>query len=191
MNIKRFSEITGRTIEILPGQTHYGYGLSDYEDLWDIQDWLNNGSYQGTTIHFYGSYIYFLQGNFNISKVILYKYLPGSCCKIITAFSISAINLYNLQIIGSNLNVISQDKKLTCYYPEQFEIIMKENESVVFIDDDLVYFTAWVEEGVVNDKITGDYRYYDKIIVKDKKGNIIYEEVGTLNQMIDGSWWIS
>ncbi|MEE0441884.1 MAG: hypothetical protein UDG84_05670 [Thomasclavelia sp.] len=191
MNIKRFSEITGRTIEILPGQTHYGYGLSDYEDLWDIQDWLNNGSYHGTTIHFYGSYIYFLQGNFNISKVILYKYLPGSCCKIITAFSISAINLYNLQIIGSNLNVISQDKKLTCYYPEQFEIIMKENESVVFIDDDLVYFTAWVEEGVVNDKITGDYRYYDKIIVKDKKGNIIYEEVGTLNQMIDGSWWIS
>ena len=191
MNIKRFSEITGRTIEILLGQTCYGYSLSDYEDLWDIQDWLNNGSYQGTTIHFYGSYIYFLQGNFNISKVILYKYLPGSCCKIITAFSISAINLYNLQIIGSNLNVISQDKKITCYYPEQFEIIMKENESVVFIDDDLVYFTAWVEEGVVNDKITGDYRYYDKIIVKDKKGNIIYEEVGTLNQMIDGSWWIS
>lgn len=58
---------------------------------------------------------------------------------------------------------------------------MKENENVVFIDDDLIYFTAWIEEGVVN----------DKIIVKDKKGNIIYEKVGTLNQMIDGSWWIS
>lgn len=68
---------------------------------------------------------------------------------------------------------------------------MKENENVVFIDDDLIYFTAWIEEGVVNDKITGDYRYYDKIIVKDKKGNIIYEKVGTLNQMIDGSWWVS
>lgn len=131
--------------------------------------------------YFYNGYIYFLQGNFNIDKIILYKYLPGSCCKIITAFSISAINLYNLQIIGSNLNVISQDKKLTCYYPEQFEISMKENENVVFIDDDLIYFTAWIEEGVVN----------DKIIVKDKKGNIIYEKVGTLNQMIDGSWWIS
>ena len=51
MNIKRFSEIAGRTIEILPGQTRYGYGLSDYEDLWDIQDWLNNGGYQGSTIH--------------------------------------------------------------------------------------------------------------------------------------------
>lgn len=36
MNIKRFSEIAGRTIEILPGQTRYGYSLSDYEDLWDI-----------------------------------------------------------------------------------------------------------------------------------------------------------
>lgn len=58
---------------------------------------------------------------------------------------------------------------------------MKENENVVFIDDDLIYFTAWIEEGVVN----------DKIIVKDKKGNIIYEKVGTLNQMIDGSWWVS
>lgn len=77
--------------------------------------------------------------------------------------------------------MISQDKKLTCYYPEQFEISMKENENVVFIDDDLIYFTAWIEEGVVN----------DKIIVKDKKGNIIYEKVGTLNQMIDGSWWVS
>ncbi len=77
--------------------------------------------------------------------------------------------------------MISQDKKLTCYYPEQFEISMKENENVVFIDDDLIYFTAWIEEGVVN----------DKIIVKDKKGNIIYEKVGTFNQMIDGSWWIS
>lgn len=131
--------------------------------------------------YFYDGYIYFLQGNFNIDKIILYKYLPGSCCKIITAFSISAINLYNFQIIGSNLNVISQDKKLTCYYPEQFEISMKENENVVFIDDDLIYFTAWIEEGVVN----------DKIIVKNKKGNIIYEKVGTLNQMIDGSWWIS
>ena len=74
--------------------------------------------------------------------------------------------------------MISQDKKLTCYYPEQFEISMKENENVVFIDDDLIYFTAWIEEGVVN----------DKIIVKDKKGNIIYEKVGTFNQMIDGSW---
>ena len=141
--------------------------------------------------YFYDGYIYFLQGNFNIDKIILYKYLPGSCCKIITDFSISAINLYNFQIIGSNLNVISQDKKLTCYYPEQFEISMKENENVVFIDDDLIYFTAWIEEGVVNDKITYDYRYYDKIIVKDKKGNIIYEKVGTLNQMIDGSWWVS
>lgn len=77
--------------------------------------------------------------------------------------------------------MISQDKKLTCYYPEQFEISMKENENVVFIDDDLIYFTAWIEEGVVN----------DKIIVKDKKGNIIYEKVGTFNQMIDGSWWVS
>ena len=131
--------------------------------------------------YFYDGYIYFLQGNFNIDKIILYKYLPGSCCKIITAFSISAINLYNFQIIGSNLNVISQDKKLTCYYPEQFEISMKENENVVFIDDDLIYFTAWIEEGVVN----------DKIIVKNKKGNIIYEKVGTFNQMIDGSWWVS
>lgn len=56
MNIKRFSEIAGRTIEILPEQTRYGYSLSDYEDLWDIQDWLNNGGYQGSTIHFYDLY---------------------------------------------------------------------------------------------------------------------------------------
>ena len=68
---------------------------------------------------------------------------------------------------------------------------MEENESVVFIDDDLVYFNAWIEEEIVNDTITCDYRYYDKIVVKDKKGNIIFEELGTLNQMIDGSWWIS
>ena len=38
--------------------------------------------------------------------------------------------------------------------------------NVVFIDDDLIYFTAWIEEGVVNDKITYDYRYLKFVTMK-------------------------
>ena len=69
----------------------------------------------------------------------------------------------------------------------------KALESVIFIEDGKVYIEAWIEEGWddENNCATDDYKYYDKIIVKDFAGNKISEEVGCLNKGPDGNWWIS
>ena len=58
---------------------------------------------------------------------------------------------------------------------------------------DRVYIEAWIEEGWDDENNCGtdDYKYYDKIIVKDFAGNKISEEVGCLNKGPDGNWWIS
>ncbi len=42
-----------------------------------------------------------------------------------------------------------------------------------------------------NDKITNDYSYYEKILIKDTTGNLISEEIGSLTQFPDGKWRIS
>ena len=75
----------------------------------------------------------------------------------------------------------------------EFFFPLKHNESVIFIEDGKVYIEAWIEEGWddENNCATDDYKYYDKIIVKDFAGNKISEEVGCLNKGPDGNWWIS
>ena len=215
MKIKRCKEVKGRSLQLIDGQSRYAFSLSDYEEFWDMKDWLKQGGYQGATIHFYDltnrnvytpfekkknvlyaspyiqdEYIYFLQGDFNSNKISLYKYLPEKSCEVIHELSIQDVNLYNLSIIGNELHIVSQDEAFISYYPEQFEISLNPNESVAFIDQDHIYLTAWIEEGVKNDTITSDYKYYEKMIVKDKKGNILLEELGNLQQMPDGYWWV-
>ena len=56
-----------------------------------------------------------------------------------------------------------------------------------------VYLSAWIEEGWddENDCASEEYKYYEKVIVRDFNGNILSEELGSLNQCEDGSWWIS
>jgi hypothetical protein len=61
------------------------------------------------------------------------------------------------------------------------------------IDNGKVYIDAWIEEGWddENDCATDDYKYYGKVIVKDFQGNVISEEIGSLYQGQDGTWWIA
>ena len=87
--------------------------------------------------------------------------------------------------------ITSQDESFVCYYPEAFEIKLEINESVLCINDDKIYISAWIEEGIENDEITNDYSYYEKILIKDTAGNVISEEIGSLTQFPDGKWRIS
>ena len=89
------------------------------------------------------------------------------------------------------MHITSQDESFVCYYPEAFEIKLDVNESIICIDDEKIYLSAWIEEVVENDEITKDYSYYEKIRVKDKAGNLISEEIGSLTQFPDGKWRIS
>ena len=56
---------------------------------------------------------------------------------------------------------------------------------------DKIYLNELVEEGVVENQLTNDYKYYDKLIVMDYKGNVISERKGSLSKYPNGKWYLS
>ena len=48
-----------------------------------------------------------------------------------------------------------------------------------------------MEEGVVEDQLTNDYKYYDKLIVMDYEGNVVSERKGSLSKYPNGKWYLS
>ena len=216
MNIERLPIVKGITPNLLDGTDRYAYGLSDFADPWDLKEWQERGGYQGSVIYLYDLYenkvyvpfekkknvlylkpifyddmIYFLQIDYDNQKINLYRTSSSVALEKVTDLSIDEVDFYNLGLIGESVHIISQDESFVCYYPEAFEIKLEGNESVVCVDDDRIYIYKWVEEGVENDEITACYSYYEKIIIKDKKGKLISEEIGALTQFPDGKWRIS
>lgn len=216
MDIIRLPIINGITPDLLNGTERYAYGLSDFTDSWELKDWQEHGGYQGSVLYLYDlqeskvyipfkkkknviyqmplfsdGMIYFLQVDYDDNKVNLYRVSSSLELEKITDLSIDEVNLYNIGLIGEGVHITSQDESFVCYYPESFEIKLETNESVLCIDDEKIYISVWIEEGVENDEITKDYSYYEKIRVKDKSGNLISEEIGSLTQFPDGKWRIS
>lgn len=217
MDIKRCGSVSGMYYELIPGQKRYGFGHSDSEEFYEIPDWENAGGYQGATIHFldfdtglvhtpfdkkrnvcYGNpvyfdaFIYFLQGDFNRKEVLLFRYLPEKCRECVCRLNMDDISLYNLCLVaGDQIYVVSQENQLAGYYPVRFDCPMEPNESIVCIEKGRLYISAWVEEGIENGRITDQYRYYEKLIIKDFQGNIISEEIGNLTLFPDGNWWLT
>ena len=100
---------------------------------------------------------------------------------------------HNLRIIGEDVYIVSEDDEFVSYYPESFRFSKGVNESVSMIAEQKVYLSAWVEEGWDDDNncATEEYKYYEKMIVRDFKGNVLSETIGSLQQHPDGTWWIS
>lgn len=216
MNMIRMPIINGITPTLLKGTDRYAYGLSDFENAWDLEDWQENGGYQGSVLYlydlyenkiyipfekrknvlyqeplFYNDMIYFLQIDYDNQKINLYHLSSSKPLEKVTDFSIGEVNLYNLGLTGEKVHITSQDVSFISYYPERFEIKLEPNESVICIADGKIYINAWIEEGVENDEITNNYSYYEKILIKDKEGKLLSEEVGSLTQFPDGKWRIS
>jgi hypothetical protein len=218
--IKRFNKIEGRCIEKIYGQDRFGYSQSDFTDFYDLIEWAERGGYQGTELLIYDFYtgnvykpfdkrrnvvygvpvyvegfLYFLQGDYDNKKVTLYRYIPEKVLENVTELNIEEVSLYNLEIIGNPLYIISQksEEGFQCYYPTKISFPLNEHESVILIEDGQVYLEEWVEEGWddENDCATDTYKYYSRIIIKDFAGNTISEEIGCLNKSADGDWWIS
>lgn len=217
--IKRFKSVEGRYVEKIYGQDRYGYAKSDFEDFYDLIQWAERGGYSGLELLIYdfetgevhkpfekkrnvvyGTPVWeeqgicFLKGDYDERLVTLYRYLPEKSPEKVTELSMDEINLYNLDIIGNPLHIISQEggESLCCYYPERFSFDLGERESVALIEDGKVYIQEWVEEGwdTENDCATEDYQYYNRILVKDFAGNTISEEIGCLFKCSNGDLWI-
>ena len=112
---------------------------------------------------------------------------------MITQLNIEDVNLYNLRFIGEDVYIVSEDDEFVCYYPESFRFSKGVNESVSMIAEQKVYLSAWVEEGWddENDCETEEYNYYEKVVERDFKGNLLSETLGSLQQHSDGTWWIA
>lgn len=215
--LKRFEKVTGSYIETIAGQKRFAFSHSDTADFYDLPERLQYSSYPGSVLRFYdlgtgkvyqpfdkrqdvlygnpvfleGKY-YFLQGDFSCNAIRLYQWVPDSCLQQVTELSIKEVNLYNLHIIGDSVHIVSQDEQFVCYYPQKFSFPLGSSESAIRIEGDKVYLEAWVEEGWDSEKncATDRYRYYNKLITRDFDGNLLSEEVGSLYQAPDGSWWI-
>lgn len=216
--IQRFKHIEGVYIEKIEGQDRLAFSFSDTTDFYDLIEWAEQGGYQGSVISFYdfsngnvytpftkqknvvyskprylNGFYYFLQGNYDAQKIVLYRHFPEDLLEAVTKLGLEEVNLYNLNIIGTDIHIISQDDTFQCYYPEKFSFPLGQHESVALIEDGKVYCEVWIEEGWDNEKncATEHYKYYDKIVIRDYHGTILSEEVGSLCQGTDGVWWIS
>lgn len=216
MKIHKFNQITGNSITTILGQRKYGYAQSDFEDFYEMPDFMKGNGYQGLVLYIYDyetgkvyipfekernviygnpifneGYLYFLRGDFNQNIIELYKYLPPSGPEKIWESSVENLKLYNLMLMGGGVNVISQDGAVFCYYPEPYVCKEEPNESLIWIEGDKLYFSAWVEEGVEGELITEQYKYYEKLIIKNRQGEVLSEELGVLAQTEDGEFWLS
>ncbi|WP_311492173.1 hypothetical protein [uncultured Anaerococcus sp.] len=217
---KEFSEVKGDYIDEIPGQNRFAYGTSDANDCFEVEDIIkHDGSYKGSVIRFYDyqtgkvylpfeqkkniSYgrlifidnrFYILQVDFNEGIANIYKYYPGEILEKIFDYKIKDLSTYNLELVGLDLHLISQDSEtLEIYYPYRKTVKLAGSESVLFIDDGKIYINRWIEEGWddENDMAGEDYKYYDKLIIKDLDSNIIEEKLGSLHQSPDGTWWLA
>ena len=216
--IRYFKKPQGKYIEKIIGQDRLAFAHSDSNDFYDLVEWAKRGVYQGSVLSFYdfetgdvyepfekkknviysdpvyadGCY-YFLQGDYDEKKITLYRYSPGGVPEKVTELSTDEVNLYNLRIIGNPVHIVSQEGTFTCYYPEKISFPIDGHESVMFMEEGRIYFESWVEEGWNDEKnrATGEYKYYDTVVVKDYSGHVISKEVGSLYQAADGTWWIS
>lgn len=216
--LRRFEKATGRYIEKIIGQDRLAYAHSDTNDFYDLVEWSKAGGYQGSVILFYDfetgavyepfskkrnvvysnpvyadGWYYFLQGDYDEKKITLYRCIPGELLEKETELGIGDVDLYNLRLIGNPVHVISQNRTFECYYPERISFPVSPQESVAFMEDGKIYIEKWIEEGWDEEAqcATDQYHYYDKVIVKDGNGNMLSEEVGSLYQAADGTWWIT
>lgn len=217
---KEFSEVKGEYVEEIAGQARFAYSISNSDDLFEIEETVKIvGFYKGNEICFfdyktseiyrpfdlkkniaYGRVIfidnsfYILQVDFNEGLVNIYKYYPGEILEKITDYKVKDLSTYNLELVGLDLHLISQDSEtLEIYYPYRKTVKLEVSESALFIDDGKVYINRWIEEGWDDEKDEAgeDYKYYDKLIIKDFDSNIIEEMLGSLHQSPDGTWWLA
>jgi len=216
--IRRFKEVEGRYIEKIIGQDRLAFAQSDSSDFYDLIEWSKAGEYYGSVIMFFdftsgnvykpfekkrnvlystpvyaAGFYYFLQGDYNEKKIVLYRYLPDEVLEVVTELSTEEVNLYNLDIVGDPVHIVSEQDNFECYYPEKISFPKEPNEHAIFMEDGKIYFEAWIEEGWDEEKwcATENYKYYNKVIVRDYKGAILSEEVGAIYQAADGTWWIA
>ncbi|WP_414052198.1 hypothetical protein [Macrococcus animalis] len=218
MKLNEFSIVDGSFVTEIFGQQRFGYGHSGYADIADAKEIFDHeGYYKGMVLRFYEygtgevyepfvlkrniSYsdvlyhdglFYFLQADFIENVVRLIAYYPNQFTKVITTLNMGDIELKRLILIGGNqVNVVHHGDTFISYYPNQFELNLGDDDTVVMIDEDKVYINRWIEEENELEDGSIDYNWHHKLLIKHLNGELLSEEIARLQQNKDGSWWIS
>ena len=184
IKLNRFEVVSGKYIEEISGQSRIGYSMSDTTDFYDMIEWSKKGGYQGSIISFYDYNNGKIYEPFQKQRNVLYGppvYLKNSFWFLQGDYNSGKITLF---------------RYLPDKIPEliiQFNIADVDLYNLRIIGEDIYILSAWVEEGWDDDNncATEEYRYYEKMIVRDFKGNVLSETIGSLQQHPDGTWWIS
>lgn len=205
--IRHFKRIDGKHIQTVSGQNRYAFNLSDTTDFLTLQKMAKQKELHGSTIRFFdfksgnvyepfvrkanvfyseptflSEIFYFLQVDYNEQKVSLCRYTPGSFLEKETELCIGNINLSNLKIIGSSVNIVSQGKVFECFYPLRFSFPDDGLHHAILIDGGMVHFQDSIDDN------SGGVLY--RVVSKDFSGYTRSIEVGFLRQAADGTWWI-
>ena len=216
--LTRFKKVEGIALNPIRGQDRLAFALSDHTDTYDLIAWNELGGYKGMTISFYDLksgevykpfelkrnavytsplYIsekyWFLRADYDDKTVTLFSYTPETGAEEVTVLDLEKVNLYNLQVMGIEPHIVSQGDEFTCYYPDKFSFPLEPNETVNFIAGGRVYVEAWIEEDWDHEHhCPGEnYRFYDKLRIKDFKGFTLSEEKGSIFFAPDGNYYIS
>jgi len=216
--LTRFKTVEGIALNPIRGQDRLAYALSDHTDTYDLIAWNELGGYKGMTISFYDLksreiykpfelkrnavytaplYIsekyWFLRADYDEKTVTLFSFTPESGAGTVTVLDLEQVDLYNLQVMGIEPHIVSQRDTFNCYYPEKFSFPLRHNETVDFIAGGRVYVEAWIEEDWDEEhNCPGEnYRFYDKLLIKDFSGITISEDKGSIFFAPDGNYYIS
>ena len=135
MKINRMAVVQGLNLEPVPGQLRYGCGMTDFEDFYDIAEYVNEKAYLGNQIVFgdyetgemytpfekerniaYGGvewiegYFYFLKADFSKKTVAIMQYRPDWDCKEYFSIGMAEVELYNLRIVGTPIHLIVRNR---------------------------------------------------------------------------------
>jgi hypothetical protein len=224
MTVRRFSEVNGTDIDMIEGQDRFGACVDDMTDFDEAAEMAGEGGYRGNILLFYDyetgdiicpigrhrnvmysdpvfcdGWYYFLQGDFNRFVVTLFKCIPGEVPERVHEFDAHKMDLGSLWICGNGVNVISDSETCRCYYPQEFEFTIGDEDQVVMIDEGRVYLERWIESEDVDLEeidvrgatVSIDIPEHNELIVKDFSGKTVSHEMASLSKGPDGTWWIS
>ena len=185
IKLNRFEVVSGKYIEEISGQSRIGYSMSDTTDFYDMIEWSKKGGYQGSIISFYDYNNGKIYEPFQKQRNVLYGppvYLKNSFWFLQGDYNSGKITLFRylpdkIPELIIQFNIADVDLYNLRIIGEDIYITSEDDEFVSWDDD--------------NNCATEEYRYYEKMIVRDFKGNVLSETIGSLQQHPDGTWWIS
>ncbi|MDO5734781.1 MAG: hypothetical protein Q4P08_06620 [Eubacteriales bacterium] len=215
MKIHEFEVISGSHLAEIPNQARFFYQKSSWESLQQAYEQFQAADYPGNLLRFYDiesmelfspfeleqavSYgepvyqsgkIYVPKADFRRGTVAILEYEFGAASRVFYERDIKDTQLENLYLVADPLCLISQTENLCCYYPREFSIALGEEESFRFFNDKEIYLSKWIEEELIKDSEIVDYKYYEKLIVRDFEGKVLSERAGCL-QRIGQKWYLA